>query len=129
MGHAAALRRGPVHVPRVLRLVGRAPLGLGKTLGLETLAEGIEEDIQYAQLQREECDSGQGFLLAHPLAPDALERYLAESGWAAPGWGEAARRRRRRTAPIRVGRIPVGPIRTAGYGCLNSATPRAEAAG
>jgi diguanylate cyclase (GGDEF)-like protein len=58
---------------------------LGKTLGLETLAEGIEEDIQYAQLQREECDSGQGFLLAHPLAPDALERYLAESNWAAPG--------------------------------------------
>jgi diguanylate cyclase (GGDEF)-like protein len=54
---------------------------LGKTLGLETLAEGIEEDIQYAQLQREECDSGQGFLLAHPLEPEALERYLADQAY------------------------------------------------
>jgi EAL domain-containing protein (putative c-di-GMP-specific phosphodiesterase class I) len=49
---------------------------LGKTLGLETLAEGIEDDLQYAQLQREQCDSGQGFLLAHPLSPEALERHL-----------------------------------------------------
>jgi diguanylate cyclase (GGDEF)-like protein len=52
---------------------------LGKTLGLETLAEGIEDDFQYAQLQREQCDSGQGFLLAHPLSPEALERYLWSS--------------------------------------------------
>ena len=51
---------------------------LGKTLGLETLAEGIEEHDQFAQLQREHCDSGQGFLLARPLDPEALERYLAD---------------------------------------------------
>jgi diguanylate cyclase (GGDEF)-like protein len=49
---------------------------LGKTLGIETLAEGIEEQAQYDELQQQDCDSGQGFLLAHPLAGDELERFL-----------------------------------------------------
>ena len=49
---------------------------LGKTLGLETLAEGIEETEQYSQLEREHCDSGQGFLYARPLDVDAVETFL-----------------------------------------------------
>ena len=49
---------------------------LGKTLGLETLAEGIEETEQYSQLQREQCDSGQGNLYARPLEVDAVETFL-----------------------------------------------------
>jgi len=32
---------------------------LGKALGLETLAEGIEDQAQYTQLQEDQCDSGQ----------------------------------------------------------------------
>jgi EAL domain-containing protein (putative c-di-GMP-specific phosphodiesterase class I) len=51
---------------------------LGKTLGLETLAEGIEDHVQYQQLQRERCDSGQGFLLARPLDVESLEQFLQE---------------------------------------------------
>ena len=50
---------------------------LGKTLGLETLGEGIEERSQLRQLQREHCDSGQGFLFARPLEPDAVAELLA----------------------------------------------------
>lgn len=49
---------------------------LGKSLGLETLAEGIEETNQFDELQRQECDSGQGFLLARPLSPRALQVFL-----------------------------------------------------
>jgi diguanylate cyclase len=49
---------------------------LGKTLGLETLGEGIEEDVQLRHLQREQCDSGQGFLFARPLEPDAIDEVL-----------------------------------------------------
>jgi diguanylate cyclase (GGDEF)-like protein len=49
---------------------------LGKTLGLQTLGEGIEETTQLQQLQLEECDLGQGFLLARPLDVDAVERLL-----------------------------------------------------
>ena len=49
---------------------------LGKTLGLETVAEGIEDLAQYAQLESEACDSGQGFLIAHPLSTSALREFL-----------------------------------------------------
>ena len=49
---------------------------LGKTLGLETVAEGIEELGQYQQLETEECDSGQGFLIARPLTPDGFQEFI-----------------------------------------------------
>jgi diguanylate cyclase len=49
---------------------------LGKTLGLETLGEGIEEQSQLEHLQREHCDSGQGFLFARPLEPEAIDAML-----------------------------------------------------
>jgi len=49
---------------------------LGKTLGLETLGEGIEEHAQLEQLKHEECDSGQGFLFAKPLNTEAITHFL-----------------------------------------------------
>jgi diguanylate cyclase (GGDEF)-like protein len=49
---------------------------LGKALGLETVGEGIEERDQLLHLQRERCDSGQGFLFARPLEVEAVEAVL-----------------------------------------------------
>jgi EAL domain-containing protein (putative c-di-GMP-specific phosphodiesterase class I) len=49
---------------------------LGKTLGIETLAEGIEDHAQLQQLQREECDTGQGFLFARPLTAGEMSLFL-----------------------------------------------------
>ncbi|HSO93409.1 MAG TPA: bifunctional diguanylate cyclase/phosphodiesterase [Candidatus Dormibacteraeota bacterium] len=54
-------------------------VGLGKALGLETLGEGVEEQAQLEQLQREECDSGQGFLYARPLDVEAITKFLERS--------------------------------------------------
>lgn len=51
---------------------------LGRTLGLDTLAEGIEEHWQLEGLQREHCDLGQGFLFARPLTSEALEAFLCD---------------------------------------------------
>ena len=49
---------------------------LGKVLGIETFAEGIEERHQLDQLRAEECDSGQGFLFARPLEVDDVVPFL-----------------------------------------------------
>jgi EAL domain-containing protein (putative c-di-GMP-specific phosphodiesterase class I) len=51
---------------------------LGKTLGLRTVAEGIESVEQLRRLQDEDCDFGQGFLFDRPLEPEALDRRLVE---------------------------------------------------
>ncbi|MFN2538790.1 MAG: putative bifunctional diguanylate cyclase/phosphodiesterase, partial [Mycobacteriales bacterium] len=51
---------------------------LGKTLGLETYAEGIEERGQLEQLQGEACDSGQGFLFARPMSLEALDDLMGD---------------------------------------------------
>ncbi len=51
---------------------------LGKSLGLETLAEGIEEPGQLQQLIDEHCDQGQGFLHARPLDADAVGEFLEQ---------------------------------------------------
>ena len=52
---------------------------LGKTLGLDTLGEGIEEDAQLRSLQAEQCDYGQGFLFARPLDRHGIEQLLEAS--------------------------------------------------
>jgi EAL domain-containing protein (putative c-di-GMP-specific phosphodiesterase class I)/ActR/RegA family two-component response regulator len=58
----------------------------GKTLGLYTLAKGIEESEQFVHLQREQCDSGQGFLFAPSLDVEAVGQLL--STWAFRAEGE-----------------------------------------
>ncbi|MGN6696202.1 MAG: putative bifunctional diguanylate cyclase/phosphodiesterase, partial [Aquihabitans sp.] len=50
----------------------RAVVTLGRSLGLEVVAEGIETLDQLRALQDLGCDFGQGFLLGHPVAPDDL---------------------------------------------------------
>jgi diguanylate cyclase (GGDEF)-like protein/PAS domain S-box-containing protein len=52
---------------------------LGRALGLETVAEGIEDRSQLERLRSEGCHFGQGFLFSHPVSPDAFEAYLAQS--------------------------------------------------
>ncbi|MHB1585178.1 MAG: putative bifunctional diguanylate cyclase/phosphodiesterase, partial [Acidimicrobiales bacterium] len=63
---------------------------LGKALGIETLAEGVEERAQLATLQREQCDSGQGFLFGRPLDPDTIEGFFTK----VPSAADAAAARR-----------------------------------
>jgi EAL domain-containing protein (putative c-di-GMP-specific phosphodiesterase class I) len=46
--------------------LARAVVMLGQTLGLDTIAEGIESDKQAAALIELGCRAGQGFLFARP---------------------------------------------------------------
>jgi diguanylate cyclase (GGDEF)-like protein len=54
-----------------------AIVAMGKSLGIELCAEGIETDAQLAILERLGCDRGQGFLFSMPLEPDELLAYVA----------------------------------------------------
>jgi EAL domain-containing protein (putative c-di-GMP-specific phosphodiesterase class I) len=64
--------------------VASAMITLGATLGLQTVAEGIEYPEQLERLRDLHCDEGQGFYLARPLEREKLDALLAErqSGWA-----------------------------------------------
>jgi diguanylate cyclase (GGDEF)-like protein len=53
---------------------------LGKSLSIETFAEGIEQQQELSLLRGEDCDSGQGFLFARPLDVAATEAFLED--WA-----------------------------------------------
>jgi diguanylate cyclase (GGDEF)-like protein/PAS domain S-box-containing protein len=56
--------------------LARAIIGLGDTLKLQTIAEGIELPTQLAELRALGCELGQGYYFARPLAPDAIETLL-----------------------------------------------------
>jgi diguanylate cyclase (GGDEF)-like protein len=60
-----------------LRIV-EAFVELARTLGLETVAEGIEDDAQLETLRRLGCDYGQGFYLSRPLAPERMPSFLED---------------------------------------------------
>jgi diguanylate cyclase (GGDEF)-like protein len=53
-----------------------AMVQLGKALGLETVAEGVENDGQRVQLAAENVDTAQGFLFARPLDVESVNRLL-----------------------------------------------------
>jgi EAL domain-containing protein (putative c-di-GMP-specific phosphodiesterase class I) len=62
------------NVPAIVR----AMLDLGRTLELETVAEGIEQGLQRDQLRDQRCDLGQGFLFSVPLEPVDAELLLVQ---------------------------------------------------
>jgi diguanylate cyclase (GGDEF)-like protein/PAS domain S-box-containing protein len=53
-----------------------AMIRIGKTLRLETVAEGIEHVEQADRLRALKCDIGQGYLFSRPLPSDAISTFL-----------------------------------------------------
>jgi EAL domain-containing protein (putative c-di-GMP-specific phosphodiesterase class I) len=49
---------------------------LGKDLHLETVAEGIETEVQRSQVKAEGIDTGQGFLISRPIDVAAVNKLL-----------------------------------------------------
>jgi diguanylate cyclase (GGDEF)-like protein/PAS domain S-box-containing protein len=53
-------------------------LGMGRSLGLSTVAEGIETFEQLDQLKAMGCEYGQGYLISRPVAAEELERLIVD---------------------------------------------------
>ena len=56
----------------------RTIITLAHDLGLTVTAEGIENALQLHRLKALHCEFGQGYLFAKPLAPEEIERLLAD---------------------------------------------------
>ena len=89
----AWLRRHPLHAIKIDRsFVSGLPgdvrdeaviagvIGISKALGCTVTAEGVETDEQLKALRALGCERIQGFLLARPLAPEALTELLLREG-------------------------------------------------
>jgi EAL domain-containing protein (putative c-di-GMP-specific phosphodiesterase class I) len=56
--------------------VVRAITDLAHALGMETTAEGVEENEQLAELRMQGCSSVQGFLFSRPVPADRVAALL-----------------------------------------------------
>ena len=61
----------------------RAITELANALGMETTAEGVEENAQLNELRSHRCSSVQGFLFSEPITADAVDLLLSEAALAA----------------------------------------------
>ena len=65
------------HNPNDLAIV-EAIIGMGHTLGLKIVAEGVSNEHQLTHLQKLGCDEFQGHYFSPPLEADAMARLLAQ---------------------------------------------------
>jgi diguanylate cyclase len=87
----ASLRALPVHELKIDQsfvrnmqdagddaVIVRSVIDLGHTLGLRTVAEGVEDLDVRDRLARLCCDSAQGYAVGMPMAATELARWIAE---------------------------------------------------
>ncbi|MDQ3952552.1 MAG: EAL domain-containing protein, partial [Actinomycetota bacterium] len=59
--------------------LARAVLSLGQSLGLQIVAEGVEEAVQADALRRLGCRFAQGYLFSRPVPAEALDAVLRQA--------------------------------------------------
>lgn len=70
------------------RTLVRSMITMAHDLGYSVVAEGVETAEAYAWLERLGCDEAQGYFMAKPLLPEALESWL-DSRFAMPSMRRA----------------------------------------
>ncbi len=58
------------------RIITESIINMVKTLGFESIAEGVEQEEQLAYLRRAGCDVIQGYLLGKPQSPEEIAALL-----------------------------------------------------
>jgi EAL domain-containing protein (putative c-di-GMP-specific phosphodiesterase class I) len=60
----------------VLTLLTKTIVQVGRDLGMQVIAEGIEQPRQLAELKEMGCGYGQGFLVARPMGAPGVEALI-----------------------------------------------------
>ena len=71
---------GHVEASPQAAVIVRAVLGLGRSLGMSVVAEGIETEEQMRFLAAEACDEAQGYLIGRPQPIDQFAEHVSASG-------------------------------------------------
>ncbi len=58
------------------RTIAESIISLGKKLGFDTIAEGVEEEVQYCLLKNIGCENIQGFYLGKPMNDDSIDELI-----------------------------------------------------
>ncbi len=66
-----------VETDRVNAAIVRSVIGLGHSMNMKVLAEGVETPGQYQRLSEEGCDYVQGFFYSKPLMAELVPAYIA----------------------------------------------------
>lgn len=61
------------------RIITESIINMVKALGIESIAEGVEEEQQYKYLHAIGCDVIQGYLFSKPLSPEEFEAVVSGS--------------------------------------------------
>uniref|UniRef100_Q07V94 Diguanylate cyclase/phosphodiesterase n=1 Tax=Rhodopseudomonas palustris (strain BisA53) TaxID=316055 RepID=Q07V94_RHOP5 len=75
--------RGTANDPAGQAIV-RAIAYLGQSLGMETVAEGVETEEQLARITADGCTDVQGYLISRPLPPDQIAGFMTTPPRPAP---------------------------------------------
>jgi diguanylate cyclase (GGDEF)-like protein/PAS domain S-box-containing protein len=67
------------------RRLANAIVSIGKAMGIEVVATGVETKEQAQVLRRMDCDVLQGYALAIPMTADALAEFVGQQAWRKAG--------------------------------------------
>ena len=91
---------------QTLTLLTRTVVQVGRELGIQVVAEGVEDPVQLQLLREMGCGYGQGFLVGRPMAAPGIESLFGQGGQGGrggrelghgPGRGQRAKRDRGHT--------------------------------
>jgi EAL domain-containing protein (putative c-di-GMP-specific phosphodiesterase class I) len=57
-------------------IITRSVITMVKQLGVETVAEGVENKEQFEYLKQMNCDNIQGYLLGKPMSEEEIEKLI-----------------------------------------------------
>ena len=60
-------------------IIVKSTINLAHNLGLNVVAEGVENQATMDALRKYSCDTAQGYFIAKPLAPDQVDQWLEEN--------------------------------------------------